>query len=148
MKITFARRSDAAVISRMSRALVENGLPWRWRSARVLKNILAEDVLAVVARDESGGLLGFAFMHYGQRHAHLMLLAVSPRARRKGVGRRLVEWHLKCCRTAGLSEVILEVRATNHGGRTFYERLGFRELERVPRYYDGMEDAVRLRLVL
>lgn len=148
MKITFARQSDAEPIARMSRALVESGLTWSWRSRRVGRAIADEETLAVVARSSEGAILGFAFMHYGEKRAHLMLLAVSPRARRRGIGRELIDWHLACCRTAGIGEVVLEVRESNRAARAFYERLGFCELERVPSYYDGREDAVRLSLSL
>ena len=43
---------------------------------------------------------------------------------------------------AGLARIVLEVRADNAGARAFYQRLGYRTLERVPGYYGGREAAV------
>jgi ribosomal-protein-alanine N-acetyltransferase len=132
----------------MSRALVEDGLAWRWRIGKVVRTIRSRETLCVVAENRAGRLLGFAFMHYAETRAHLLLLAVSPRARRKGLGRELIDWHLTCCRNCGVEEVVLEVRASNVGGRKFYDSLGFTEEKRVRGYYQGREDAARMKLNL
>ena len=46
---------------------------------------------------------------------------------------------------AGIFLVKLEVRATNMNARKFYESLGYRELDVVRGYYEGQEDAIRMR---
>ena len=148
MKFRLARESDADTIARMSRALVESGLTWRWRIGRVVATIRSRETLCVVATNSDGRIIGFAFMKYGETSAHLMLLAVSPRSRRQGLGESLVDWHLVCCRNCGIRRVNLEVRASNGGGRAFYSALGFGELEVVRGYYQGREDAVKMQLVL
>ena len=40
--------------------------------------------------------------------------------------------------------VELELRAGNRGAKQFYSSLGYRETLRVPRYYSGIEDAIRM----
>jgi ribosomal protein S18 acetylase RimI-like enzyme len=40
--------------------------------------------------------------------------------------------------------IFLEARVTNSVARAFYKARGYRELETVPRYYSGREDAVRI----
>lgn len=89
--------------------------------------------------DGKAGLtvLGFA-------EAHLNLLAVAPNDRRRGVGRHLMQWLEESCRVAGSFVIYLEVRATNHVARCFYQRLGYREIAWVPRYYQGVETAIRM----
>ncbi|MGH8189282.1 MAG: GNAT family N-acetyltransferase, partial [Steroidobacteraceae bacterium] len=45
---------------------------------------------------------------------------------------------------AGLFTMGLEVRASNRGARRFYAALGYGETARLPDYYNGTEDAIRL----
>jgi len=57
--------------------------------------------------------------------AHLYAMWVVPRARRTGIGRRLVEAVLAWARDQGASEIELGVTATNRAAVEFYEGLGF-----------------------
>ena len=45
---------------------------------------------------------------------------------------------------AGSFVVYLEVRASNQGARAFYQALGYRCVAHVPRYYQGIEAAIRM----
>ncbi|MGH2672455.1 MAG: GNAT family N-acetyltransferase, partial [Actinomycetota bacterium] len=57
--------------------------------------------------------------------AHLYAMWVDPRARRGGVGRRLVDAVLAWAGAEGATEIELGVTATNHAAVEFYEGLGF-----------------------
>lgn len=93
----------------------------------------------------SGDIAGFAIMHFGDRSAHLLLLAVQPLQRRRGIGRALLEWLEKSCRTAGIESIRLEVRAGNRPALSFYRACGFRDLTRISGYYDRKEAAIAMR---
>lgn len=136
-----AHRSDAAAIARMSRLHVEHGLRWRWTPARIRKQIDDPETMVLVASLD-GDLAGFAIMRFGDLDAHLFLLAVMPGRRRMGVGRALLEWLEKSCRTAGIQNIRLEVRWGNRQARRFYLSNGFRILGQVAGYYDRKEAAV------
>ena len=147
LQIAPAQAADAQVIAEMSRRLVEVGLPWTWTPARVARHLYHPDslVLAVRANGASNPtLVGFAIMHLGDDIAHLNLLAVDSRWQRRGLGRRLVEWLEQSAITAGTFSLCLEVRVRNPAALLFYRELGFEETGRVPRYYSGREDALRL----
>ena len=96
-----------------------------------------------VAR-ERPALSGFAIMDFGDERAHLVLLAVQPTQRRRGIGRRLMEWLLESAVTAGMASVHLELRADNEAARRFYRALGFSETLLMPKYYNGRETAMRM----
>ncbi len=83
-------------------------------------------------------------MRFGDDLAHLNLLAVDPAHHRRGVGRRLICWLEESAATAGTFIIGLELRATNVAALAFYTALGFRELERVAGYYQGVEHAIRM----
>jgi len=138
-----ARRSDVVEIALMSRDLIEEGLRWSWTPSRVAASVRSSNTIVVVARTEDR-IAGFGIMRYGDDEAHLDLLGVRHDYRREGLGRRLVEWLEKPALLAGISAVFLEVRGTSHGAQRFYERLGYRPLMRIARYYQGRESAMRM----
>lgn len=150
--LALATTADAAAIARLSRDEIERGLPWRWQPAAVARLIAAENTVVLCAREMAGDtrdedeapLAGFGVMEFGEREAHLVLLAVAPRRRRQGVARHILGWLEKSARTAGLSEIRLEVRAGNRGAQRFYAELGFRRRRYLPGFYQGREAAYRM----
>jgi ribosomal protein S18 acetylase RimI-like enzyme len=89
-------------------------------------------------------IAGFGVMQYGLVRAHLMLLAVQPALQRRGIGADLLHWLERTAITAGIERIGLEVRARNIAARHFYREQGYEEREYVPRYYDGVESAIRM----
>jgi ribosomal-protein-alanine N-acetyltransferase len=138
-----AHFDDAPAIAAMSRQLIEHGLAWSWNEDRVERCLRNRDCVVLVARDRRR-VIGFAIMEFYAIHAHLNLFAVQPGYQRHGVGRQLLEWLEASARTAGIFKVHLELRATNDGARSFYEKLGYVSAGRKAAYYDGREDAVRM----
>jgi len=136
-----AHRSEASVLATMSRMHVEHGLHWRWTPERVRRHIEAADSVVLVA-SVGGNLVGCAIMKFGEVTAHLYLLVVQPKARNNGIGRALLGWLETSCRTAGIRNVRLELRATNNTARRFYEALGYASVSRVEQYYDQRETAL------
>jgi ribosomal-protein-alanine N-acetyltransferase len=141
--IRLATRADVGAIAAMSRDLIEHGLGWSWTPARVQRSLRDPDTNVTVAQ-EGGRVVGFAIMKYRDDSAHLLLLAVRASHRRRGVGAALVAWLEKTARVAGTGVIYLEARASNHAARAFYRRLGYREIGETPRYYSGVETAVRI----
>jgi ribosomal-protein-alanine N-acetyltransferase len=141
--IRLARPADAARIAAMSRDYVEAGLGWRWTPARVLRMIRDRDTNVALA-EADGALAGFGIMRYADDEAHLLLFAVAPAQRRRGLGSHLLAWLEQAARTAGIELIFLEARLGNTAARAFYRAHGYRELARLPRYYADREDAVRL----
>lgn len=142
-----ARVAEAEILAGLSRDLIETGLPWRYRPARVAALIRRQDTVVLVAA-HGERIVGFAAMEFGDEHAHLMLLAVRPQQQRHGLGRRLVEWLIASARVAGIASLHLELRASNAAGLAFYRRLGFSTTLQVPGYYDGREPAWRMLRLL
>jgi ribosomal-protein-alanine acetyltransferase len=138
-----ARRSDVVEIAYMSRHLIEKGLRWSWTPSRVAASLRNPTAIVVVARC-ADRIAGFGIMRYNDDEAHLDLLGVGHDHRGEGLGRRLVEWLEKPALVAGIAAVFLEVRASNHGAQAFYERLGYRRLAEIDRYYQDRESAVRM----
>ena len=141
--LRLASPHDAALIAAMSRELIEAGLGWSWTPERVQGCLRHRDTLVLTARDGER-LTGFAIMQFGDERAHLSLLAVHSGCQRQGVGAQMLEWLVQSALTAGISTLHLELRESNQGARAFYIRQGFNETARIPRYYSGVETAVRM----
>lgn len=141
LKLRAAHRSEASAIAAMSRLHVEHGLRWRWTPAKVRHHIQDAETMVLVASVD-GVIEGFAIMKFHDEDSHLFLLAVEPKSRRVGIGRALVRWLEKSCRTAGIRLIRLEVRSSNTAAIAFYENLGYQLVEQVAGYYDKRESAV------
>lgn len=142
--ISLAVATDAAAIAALSRDTIEHGLPWCWTALRVARSIRDRSTNVVVARHPRA-LLGFAIMKYEEDEAHLLLLAVQPHQRRKGIGSALLGWLETTVGVAGIGTVRLETRARNLEARHFYRRHGFVEGGVQEGYYQGLEDALEMR---
>lgn len=96
--------------------------------------------------DAEQELLAFSLTSMAMDEAHLLNLAVTPRARCRGLGSRLLQHVLRQARHAEASRMLLEVRASNVQAINLYTETGFAVLARRPRYYphqDGVrEDAL------
>ena len=78
--------------------------------------------------------------------AELETILVANHARRAGVGRALMTFLAASLKASGITEVTLEVRASNNPAAAFYRSAGFVEIGRRTRYYaDPVEDAVIMR---
>jgi ribosomal-protein-alanine N-acetyltransferase len=143
LSITLATRDDAVAIAHLSRVNIEYGLPWRYRPRRIEQMIGDPESNVIVARD-AHAVAGFGAMRYADDRAHLYLLAVDPMFRRRGVARALLSWLEDSARTAGTGIITLECRSANAQALAFYESAGYRVIGRMPCYYHGQEDGVRL----
>ena len=146
-ELVLATREDAPTLAAMSRDYIERGLGWRWRVPAIENLIASPDTVVLCARASNApgnAIIGFGIMQYALDEAHLILLAVRPRMRRRGLARELLAWLEKTADTAGIRKIELEVRERNAGARKFYRKQGYKSGRLIPRYYDGIETAVRM----
>ena len=112
-------------------------------------NSVPRRIALVAIQPESGAVTGFAVASPMPPQAELESIAVVPAAQRRGVARHLFGALLAEFAPKGVTEVLLEVRASNHPALALYRTLGFAETGRRPRYYaDPVEDAVLMNLRL
>jgi ribosomal-protein-alanine N-acetyltransferase len=106
--------------------------------------------IALVAEDpESHAVAGFAAASLLPPQAELETIAVAVETQRRGLARKLFFALAAEIRSAQISEIILEVRASNLPALSLYRRLNFEDIGLRPSYYhDPVEDAVMMRLSL
>lgn len=77
----------------------------------------------------------------------LMNLAVTPLARRQGIGSHLVKFALKYGASQSVTRVLLEVRSSNIAAQNLYKHLGFRQYGTRNSYYTNpQEDGILMHL--
>ena len=78
--------------------------------------------------------------------ADMMNLCVNPDFRRQGIGEKLTLELERQLREEKVECLTLEVRVSNAPAITLYEKLGFKQVGKRPRYYEKpREDALILR---
>lgn len=93
-----------------------------------------------------GELAGYAIYGFDGDAFHLMNLAVTPEARRSGVGRALMDDFLAEAARVGAHAVWLEVAVTNEAALALYRVYGFHDVRLRKRYYQpGDVDAVVMK---
>ncbi len=93
-------------------------------------------VSLTVARDDGGEVVGFALSRIVAGDAELLLLGVTPRSRRRGIGWTLLRQFLAAAQNEGVSRVHLEVRDGNPAV-AMYRAAGFSVAGRRRKYYRG-----------
>lgn len=68
----------------------------------------------------------------------LHTLVISPRAQRKGYGRRFVNFYEEYALDHGWYELRIDTNAKNTRARDMYARLGYREIAVVPTVFNGI----------
>lgn len=93
----------------------------------------------------SDELLGMGCFWSILEEAHITILAVHPQYQHQGLGQALLYSLVKTAGDIGLERATLEVRVSNQGAISLYQKFGFKTAGKRPRYYqDNHEDALIL----
>jgi ribosomal-protein-alanine N-acetyltransferase len=112
------------------------GFAHPWSAQEVAALIAASSTLAAAALDPvSGRMRGFVLARLAADEAEVLTIAVDPAARRKGVGRALLEANLRQAANAGAKAMFLEVDEDNAPALALYKRFGFIQVGRRIGYY-------------
>jgi ribosomal-protein-alanine N-acetyltransferase len=100
----------------------------------------------LAAVEENASLLGWAGVRVVGDTAEVLTVGVVPRARRQGIGGRLLAMLLDEARRRGAVEAFLEVRVDNTAAQQLYEQARFVRVGVRRGYYaGGRVDAVVMR---
>ena len=118
--------------------------PWRREGFR---DLMLGGAGRLVVAEADDGVVGFAVSYHAADEAEIANVAVAPAARRRGIGRALVDAVIAAAEAGGKRQVFLEVRASNAAAQALYAARGFAPVGRRAAYYrQPVEDAVVMRL--
>jgi ribosomal-protein-alanine N-acetyltransferase len=126
-------------------AVERRAFPTPWSLAMFVLELSKPSSICLAAVDSQSGrpgkLLGYVICSRYADVWHVMNIAVDPPERRRGIATALLSEVID--RAGAAESFTLEVRPSNPGAITLYERFGFRTSGTRPRYYhDTGEDAV------
>lgn len=101
--------------------------PW---SAGEFAELMSQPGVVAIAESD-----GFVLIRIVLDEAEILTLAVLPKARRLGLGRRLVEEAAVAATKGGAARLFLEVAEDNAPARALYDRAGFSQIGRRKAYY-------------
>lgn len=108
-----------------------------WSTSQLAGSLTLDGSSARQAIDDTDTILGFTLSRHVAGEAELLLVAVDPKLRQRGIGRRLVEQVADDARQHGAHTLFLEVRENNKSARNLYQSLGFVDVGRRADYYTG-----------
>lgn len=137
IRIAPLRESDLGAVMQIEVQSFSN--PWTpvAYAMELRHNPLASYCAAWNAEDELVGYVGWWTV--GEQ-ATIVHIAVSPLARRGGIGRRLLQYACDAAKKGGSSTMTLQVRSMNGTARKFYTNFGFAETGKAAAYYTAPDD--------
>lgn len=132
-------------------ALHAQVFPDAWDADAFRTLMATPGILGFVAGEETEPL-GFVLGRVAADECEILTIGVLPQARRRGIGRALLDGLIAAAERAGACQVFLEVGSANGPARKLYETGRFVTAGRRPNYYrqrgSPAEDALILRLDL
>jgi ribosomal-protein-alanine N-acetyltransferase len=125
-----AKPRDTAAIATLHAASFHRG----WSEEEIDRLLLDRQVVTHCATI-GGRFAGFIMSRIAADEAEILSVAVATALRRKGIGRRLLDLHLRRLAGLGVRAVLLEVEENNPAARRLYRRAGFHEAGRREGYY-------------
>jgi ribosomal-protein-alanine N-acetyltransferase len=140
--IRLATPDDAGVVTAVEEASFGADA---WSATLVDLELIAPGRVVVLS-EEDGVPVGYASAAVVADVADLTRIAVTPSARRAGLGRELLDDLLRRVADAGAERMMLEVADTNEPALGLYRVSGFVEVARRRDYYGRGSDAVVMEL--
>jgi ribosomal protein S18 acetylase RimI-like enzyme len=122
--------SDEAQVIRIWREVFPDNPSWNVPKADIDRKLAVQrDLFLVGELDDE--IVGTVMAGFDGHRGWVHLVAVAPKHRQRGFGRAMMDEAEKKLRAIGCTKINLQVRATNQGVISFYEKLGYAVEERV-----------------
>ena len=102
----------------------------------------------LVAQSENGIVGMLAAMISAPKEARILLMAVRPEYRNRGIGRSMLAEFTERCFGNDLKVINLEVRITNDYAIRFYRNQGFEVVSVIPNYYEDGGAGYHIKKIL
>ena len=149
MSVVFRGATDAEFLS----ALHADAFgPAAWSAASLAASLTAGAIAFLAAPTESEPPQALAMARAAGDESELLTLGVGAQARRRGLGRALLDAAMADAAESGAVAMILEVADDNAAARALYEAAGFHRIGGRPFYYrrpyGATADAIIMRRAL
>jgi ribosomal protein S18 acetylase RimI-like enzyme len=122
--------ADQAGVVQLWREVFPDNPPWNEPQADIARKLTCQRELFLVG-DLGGRVVDTVMAGFDGHRGWVHLVAVAPDCRHRGFGRALMAAAEDRLRRLGCTKINLQVRASNQGVVSFYEKLGYLVEERV-----------------
>lgn len=141
MKVLVIRQMEAADVE--AAAIIESeafSMPW---SAKDFLEMVEADYAYYYVAELNGEIAGCCGIRDITGEGEITNVVVAANHRKKGIGRKMMEYMLERAKANGIGDCTLEVRVSNQPAIRLYESLGFKGEGVRPDFYDKpREDAL------
>ncbi|MBC8230055.1 ribosomal protein S18-alanine N-acetyltransferase [bacterium] len=145
ISIKEAKATDVPAIYKLS--LCFSGATKGWTQSEIEEIIENRQCYYVLTSERNGEIIGYALARFAWGKLHLMDIVVKEEMRLRGVGKKMMKQLIDFAKSKELSEVYLEVRASNIPAVKLYQSLSFKNRFIFRGLYDG-EDGIAMYLPL
>ena len=138
LRLAPGESADLDAVMDVMTSAFDSGYGEGWTRSQCAGILPLSGVMLMLARDRGGAVQGFSLLRTVADEAELLLLAVAPAARRRGVGGALLDHFIEHGRRSGVRRLHLEVRDGNPAV-AMYQAFGFKAEGRRPKYYSGQD---------
>jgi ribosomal-protein-alanine N-acetyltransferase len=138
IRIVRGDAGDLGGVMAIMNAAFDPGFGEAWTRSQCAGILPMAGVSLMLAFDGDDQPSGFSLFRTVADEAELLLLAVAPGHRRRGIGQHLLEQFVDCARRGGARRIHLEVRDGNPAV-AMYRAAGFTPAGRRPNYYRGTD---------
>lgn len=130
-------KSDAAAIYQL--LLTIFGSDWSWNEKSIVESFVSPYYFYYGIFDNEQ-LVGVAQFKLLFESAELLNLGVLATKRQQGWGQQLLQWALSDLRKRGMTDCVLEVRASNRPAIHLYTKNHFARIAERPNYYQNNQE--------
>lgn len=141
MQIRRMRTEDCVRVAEIERSSFS--IPW---SEQAFLDTLERENYCYLVAVEQDTILGYCGIVFALDEGEIPNICVAAEARRKGVGRAMLEELFQAARDHKLTELFLEVRQSNEAAKQLYKTAGFTSIGIRKGFYDQpKEDAILMK---
>lgn len=120
-----------------------------WSPGNFSDSIRSDYVCRSLVKEST--ILGYGITMMSPEEAHILTLGVSANWQKRGLGKMLIEYFTNYARLENAKSIWLDVRKSNQGAVSLYQKMGFIHVAIRKGYYPAMwgrEDALVMKLEL
>lgn len=135
MQLRGYKPSDLKALHAIDAACFPPGISYTLEELRLF---IAHPMAKTWVAEEGGETVGFLVAHKTSRvGAHIVTIDVTEPARRRGVGRALMDAAEDWARSQGCRQVSLETAEDNRAAQAFYSKHGYEKTGMIRNYYEN-----------
>lgn len=121
----------------------KNSFPIPWTKGTFISELKRNKLARYYVVEVDGKVVGYAGLWLIMNEAHITNIAIHPKYRGKGMGKKLVGELIEEILKINIYRITLEVRPSNAAALALYKKFGFVPCGIRPEYYrDNNEDAI------